>query len=153
MSDFIDLLKDYQINIALETQGSKWQDWFYRIDDLTLSPKPPSSMMSTNFDVLDDIMTRLTEADRAANISLKVVVFDDRDFDYAKKVHKRYPHVSFYLQVGNRDPVTENKSSLTTHLLEKYEWLTEKTVADRELNDARVLPQLHTLMWGNKRGV
>ncbi|UJW56938.1 7-carboxy-7-deazaguanine synthase QueE [Bacillus sp. A116_S68] len=153
MSDFIDLLKDYQINIALETQGSKWQDWFYRIDDLTLSPKPPSSMMSTNFDVLDDILTRLTEADRVANISLKVVVFNDDDFSYAKKVHKRYPHVPFYLQVGNSDPFTENKSSLTTHLLEKYEWLTEKTVADRELNDARVLPQLHTLMWGNKRGV
>lgn len=52
----IQLLKENNIKICLETQGSKWQDWFFDIDELTLSPKPPSSNMVTDFDVLDTII-------------------------------------------------------------------------------------------------
>ncbi|MCT6832407.1 MAG: 7-carboxy-7-deazaguanine synthase QueE, partial [Bacillus velezensis] len=38
-------------------------------------------------------------------------------------------------------------------LLGKYETLVDKVSADSDLNLVRVLPQLHTLLWGNKRGV
>jgi hypothetical protein len=37
-------------------------------------------------------------------------------------------------------------------LLERYEWLAEKVVDDG-WNEATVLPQLHVLVYGNKRGV
>lgn len=40
---FIELLKENNIRAALETQGTVYQDWFTLIDDLTISPKPPSS--------------------------------------------------------------------------------------------------------------
>ncbi|HET6872516.1 MAG TPA: 7-carboxy-7-deazaguanine synthase QueE, partial [Sporolactobacillaceae bacterium] len=88
----VDLLHDNGIQVALETQGSKWQPWMTRINDLTISPKPPSSGMVTDFSQLDFILDQLKQASNPEQqVSLKVVVFDDVDFDFAKKVHSRYP--------------------------------------------------------------
>jgi 7-carboxy-7-deazaguanine synthase len=153
LSDLIDLLKEKQIKIGLETQGSKWQDWFLNIDELTISPKPPSSEMVTDFDVLDLIINNLNRSDSSHNASLKVVVFDDQDYDYAKKVHFRYPGIPFFLQVGNDDNKTIDNQQLIENLLLKYEWLINRVMQDNDLRDVKVLPQLHTYIWGNKRGV
>ncbi|HHY74773.1 MAG TPA: 7-carboxy-7-deazaguanine synthase QueE [Bacillus bacterium] len=150
ISEFVNLLKDKGMKIALETQGSRWQEWMKDIDDLTLSPKPPSSGMETDFEILDMIVENLREIN---NASLKVVVFDDIDFDYAIRIHERYCDVPFFLQVGNDDTTTVNNDSLTKKMLEKYEWLIQKVVESPKLNDVKVLPQLHALVWGNKRGV
>ena len=37
-------------------------------------------------------------------------------------------------------------------LNEKMRWLVDKVLKDNWF-DARVLPQLHVILWGNKRGV
>ncbi|MBE4906476.1 7-carboxy-7-deazaguanine synthase QueE [Bacillus luteolus] len=153
LSFLIDLLKSNNIKIGLETQGSKWQDWFLQIDELTLSPKPPSSGMVTDFEALDMIINNLSEGQTTQNTSLKVVVFDDEDYNYAKKVHHRYPHIPFFLQVGNENNKTSDNLKLVSLLLQKYEWLINKTMLDHECKDVKVLPQLHTYIWGNKRGV
>ncbi|EJR83378.1 7-carboxy-7-deazaguanine synthase QueE [Bacillus cereus] len=143
------VLKENGIRTAIETQGSKWQEWLLQIEEVTISPKPPSSKMKTDFIMLDSIIRKLERKD----FSLKVVVFEDYDFEYAVKVHKRYPHVPFFLQVGNDDTKTMDDAALIKNLLQKYERLIEKTVQCKEMNDAKVLPQLHALVWGNKRGV
>ena len=145
----IAILKKNHIKVALETQGSRWQDWFLDIDELTISPKPPSSGMVTDFAVLDLIIDKVREQ----KVSLKVVVFDDLDFVYAKKVHARYPEIPFFMQVGNDDTGTTDDQALVQHLLDKYTLLIDKVMIDSTLNDVRVLPQLHTFLWGNKRGV
>ncbi|HHK5565864.1 TPA: 7-carboxy-7-deazaguanine synthase QueE [Bacillus thuringiensis] len=143
------VLKENGIRTAIETQGSKWQEWLLQIEEVTISPKPPSSKIKTDFIMLDSIIHKLERKD----FSLKVVVFEDYDFEYAVKVHKRYPHVPFFLQVGNDDTKTMDDAALIKNLLQKYERLIEKTVQCKEMNDAKVLPQLHALVWGNKRGV
>ena len=153
LTHLIDLLKTNQIKVAIETQGSKWQDWFLQVDELTISPKPPSSGMVTDFDKLDMIINQLQEDSKTQNASLKVVVFDDHDYDYAKKVHQRYQNIPFFLQVGNDDNQTTDNQQLVSQLLQKYEWLIDKAMLDDELRDVKVLPQLHTYIWGNKRGV
>lgn len=153
LRSLIQLLKENNIKICLETQGSKWQDWFFYIDELTLSPKPPSSNMVTDFDVLDMIIKNLDRKNSSQNISLKIVVFDDQDYEYAKKVHQRYPDVSFFLQVGNEDITSTENQKLVSYLLGKYEWLINKVMMDSDLKNVKVLPQLHTYVWGNKRGV
>lgn len=150
---FISLLKEKGIKVAIETQGSKWQDWFLDIDELTISPKPPSSKMETNFDVLDSIVKNLASNSFEGNVSLKVVIFDEADLAYAKHVHQRYTDIPFYLQVGNDDLTNFNNDELAQKLLLKYEWLVDQAVGDSEFNKVRVLPQLHALIWGNKRGV
>ncbi len=153
LSELIHLLKENKIKIGVETQGSKWQDWFYEIDELTISPKPPSSTMVTDFVRLDTIIEKLKTTDATHHTSLKVVIFDDQDYQYAKYVHLRYPDVPFFVQVGNDDCLTADHHQLVEQLLQKYEWLINKVMLDDELKNIKVLPQLHTYIWGNKRGV
>lgn len=153
LAGFVQLLKQENMKTCLETQGSKWQDWMLSIDELTISPKPPSSGMNTNIDTLDLITNKLMSEDFLGNVSLKVVIFNDADFDYAKEIHRRYPSIPFYMQVGNDDTKTVNDVELITHLLQKYEELIEQVIQDKELKEVKVLPQLHALVWGNKRGV
>ncbi|MDQ0206191.1 7-carboxy-7-deazaguanine synthase QueE [Alkalicoccobacillus murimartini] len=149
IGELVDQLSFLGIETAVETQGTFWKDWLTDITDVTISPKPPSSGMTTDFAKLDVFYERLSKE----QTSLKVVVFDDVDFAYAEDIHSRYPEFPFYLQVGNEDATTTNDQALVSDLLEKYEWLIDKAVASKTMNKARVLPQLHTLVWGNKRGV
>ncbi|MDV2683886.1 7-carboxy-7-deazaguanine synthase QueE [Alkalihalophilus lindianensis] len=149
IGELVSMLKERGIKTAVETQGSIWQDWMQDVDDVTISPKPPSSKMETDFEKLDTYIERLKDY----NSSLKVVIFNEEDLQYAEKVHKRYPEVPMYLQVGNDEVDTVENDSLLSRLLERYEWLIDKAVESPELNDVKVLPQLHTLVWGNKRGV
>lgn len=153
LAELIGLLKENGVAVAIETQGSCWQDWFLLVDNLTISPKPPSSKMNTNDQVLDNIIARLTAENRQDHISLKVVVFDEDDFQYAKSIANRYPEVPFFLQAGNDDITSKDHAALTGKLLKKYAWLTERAMADKQLTNVRVLPQLHAFVWGNKRGV
>ena len=147
------ILKEQGIKMGVETQGSRWQDWLYDIDELTISPKPPSSGMTTDFHVLSDILEKLEARNSRQKISLKVVVFNQEDYAYAKQVHLRYPAIPFYLQVGNDDTASTDNAALVGRLLEKYEALIDQVMVDDELTDVKVLPQLHALVWGNKRGV
>jgi len=147
MYELVYLLKRNGMTVALETQGSRWQNWFEMIDQLTISPKPPSSGMKTNYKTLDDIIERL---ELAKNVTLKVVIFDDADYAYAKNLHKNYPLIPMFLSVGNPDvkgDVSEFK------LLRLYGELVDRIMWDPEMRNVRVLPQLHVLLWGNKRGV
>lgn len=144
-------LHERSIKVALETQGSRWQPWFAEIDDLTLSPKPPSSGMTTDWAVLDDIVERLCEAGSA--FCLKTVVFDDADLAYGKSVHERYPAVPFYLQAGNGNLTETEPQRMLPYLVERYEWLIQKVMSDETFRRVYVLPQLHTFVWGNKKGV
>ncbi|WP_191561962.1 7-carboxy-7-deazaguanine synthase QueE [Metabacillus idriensis] len=153
LGELIELLHKKKIKVAIETQGSRLQPWFDQIDDLTISPKPPSSGMKTDFTKLDEIVQYLTEKNRLQNVSLKVVIFDEHDLEYAKKVHQKYLQIPFYLQVGNDQVSERDDEKLIKWLLERYEWLIDRAISEEELNHARVLPQLHTLVWGNKRGV
>ncbi|AUM64502.1 7-carboxy-7-deazaguanine synthase QueE [Brevibacillus laterosporus] len=149
LAELINLLHQKGIHVGLETQGTRFQEWFYQVDNLIISPKPPSSNMVTDFNKLDDIVEKLTKA--RTTFSLKVVVFDDTDFNFAKMVHLRYIKIPFYLSVGNPKPYTER--SVALDLLKRLEWLFDKVIQDSEMNNVRPLPQLHTLVWGNKRKV
>lgn len=149
MERFIARLHAFRIKVALETQGSIWKDWFLSVDDLTISPKPPSSLMKTNFKVLSDILKRLELGE--VNHSLKVVVFDEDDYEYAVRIHQNFPHVPFYLSVGNTDSLEEG--DISGRLLNKLEELWDMVMNDHRMNDVVTLPQLHTLVYGNKRKV
>lgn len=150
MDEFVKRAKEKGIMLAVETQGTVFQEWMQLIDDVTISPKPPSSNMDTDFEKLENVMSGLEQG--AGTYNLKVVVFDQDDFDYAADVHLKYPEVPFYLQVGN-PYLGNNVQNHTYKLLERYEHLVDMTMDDARMNDARVLPQLHTLLWSNKQGV
>jgi 7-carboxy-7-deazaguanine synthase len=133
---------------ACETQGSVAKPWFGDLDTLVLSPKPPSSGETVDWDAFDACIATGAGAGQSV---LKIVIFDDIDYDWAQQVAARYHALPLYLQPGNPevDPALPvNPQDLSDRLL----WLVDKVTADGWFAP-RVLPQLHVLLWGNKRGV
>ena len=145
LQELLGLGRERGFTFALETQGSICKNWFAKLDYLVLSPKPPSSQMTTNWDVLAQCVTS-----GAKNLSLKVVVFDEDDYLFAREVHTAFPSVPFYLQVGSDIAASEIEYSKQTGA--KINWILSRVLADG-WHDATILPQLHTLIWGQKRGV
>lgn len=136
---------------ALETQGSVAQDWFAALDMLILSPKPPSSGEVVDWVRFDACVTA---ADTAA-AAMKIVVFDEADYLWAREAADRYPDLPLYLQPGNHTPPPPEEQDAVIDMdgvLARMEWLVERTLADGWFRP-RILPQLHVLIWGNKRGV
>ncbi len=135
---------------AMETQGSVARDWFCELDVLVLSPKPPSSGEDVNWDTFDECLANSKGKPKTV---LKVVVFDEADYQWAKGVASRYPGFPFYLQPGNHTPpVGDDETIDMDGIMNRYEWLVERCLQDQWFS-ARILPQLHVLVWGNKRGV
>jgi 7-carboxy-7-deazaguanine synthase len=137
----VEELRDAGYQIAVETQGTLFKSWLRDCDLVTISPKPPSSEMNQDIDQLDRFID-------LPGANLKIVIFDDVDLQFAKRVRCRYPDAPLYLQVGN-----DVGNDTTEVLLAKLDWLANRALGDPELRDAIVLPQLHVLMYGNKRGV
>lgn len=128
--------------VHVETQGSRAPAWLSAADSVTVSPKAPSSGMAPDWDGLSATLAVASAPD------LKVVVFDEADLAYARLVAERHPHVPLTLQVGNRVGADDEGS-----LLRRLRWLSDRVIHDPGLTAVRVLPQLHVLLWGNRRGV
>ncbi len=148
-------------SFALETQGSLAQPWFAELDWMILSPKPPSSGMATDWNAFDACLAAAGARPRSV---LKIVIFNDADYAYARTAAARYPTLPVYLQVGNPAPSFAAGDTVAGNadidagdadiddLLRRFRWLAGKVTLDRWFA-ATVLPQLHVLAWGNKRGV
>ncbi|MEH6405155.1 MAG: 7-carboxy-7-deazaguanine synthase QueE [Sneathiella sp.] len=152
LAPLIRMGKEVHYRFALETQGSISADWFSLLDVLTLSPKPPSSGMETDWAKFDAC---LSAAGGGPKIALKIVIFDEADYDYAKDAADRYPHLPLYLQPGNHTPPPPEDDDAEIDIEgihARFDWLIEKAMKDRWFK-ATILPQLHVLIWGNKRGV
>src|SRR5699024_1318430 len=109
--------------------------------------------MRVDFDILDEIIDKLLNNKRLRHTSLNFVIFIYNDLRFTKQCTQRYPIIQLYLQVGNEDLDQSDNDQLTRQLLNAYEWLIRQTMAEIALNHARVLPQMHALFWGYRRGV
>lgn len=140
-------------SFAMETQGSVAQQWFAYLDWLILSPKPPSSGMTTDWNALGACVEAAGGRPRCI---LKIVIFDEADYDFARTAASHCPKLKIYLQVGNPEPLRAAGKAMPEtadilDLMRRLRWLVDRTVTDRWF-DVTVLPQLHVLAWGNKRG-
>jgi 7-carboxy-7-deazaguanine synthase len=134
----------------LETQGSIAREWFAELDFLTVSPKPPSSGMATDWQKLQACI----DAAGPTSVVLKMIILDEADFNYARQVSARFPHLPVYLQPCNPAP-SEKSGGVEADLqgmAVRLRWLVDQVLA-AAWYEARVLPQLHVLLWGQKRGV
>lgn len=133
---------------ACETQGSVARPWFAALDTLVLSPKPPSSGETVDWAAFEAC---LAAAGNGPNTVMKIVIFDDIDYTWAREAAARYPQLPLYLQPGNPEVDPDRPVDLQA-ATERLLWLIEKVTGDGWFAP-RVLPQLHVLVWGNKRGV
>jgi Organic radical activating enzymes len=151
----------------VETQGTVWKQWLTMVDDLCVSPKPPSSGNETTPAVLHHFFDQHWENlyNPYTQCYLKIVVFDDADYEYARRMHKEFDNLQMFVSVGNEDPSLPTVGNphpmnvgpgqiIQTRdtVLEKMRWLMEKVSNDLSMREVRVTPQMHVLAWGNERG-
>lgn len=164
LTDLVFLLKDADWKIAVETQGTFHPDWLHGCDIVTCSPKGPGMGEKCDLEVLDEFMNDLHWKD---GVNLKIVVFDQRDLEFARMLFERYVTVKcdilesqFYLSLGNAYPpgkevAGEDNSgrTLRDRLITAYEVLLPQVMNDPVLHRVKFLPQWHVIVWDNKRGV
>ena len=126
------LIKDGYF-IVLETSGHKKPPEIFNEPSCLISMdcKCPSSRMENRMDF--KLFEQLGDKDQ-----LKFVIKDNTDYEYAKSIlesHKIGCSLIFQTVYG-----------------EDIRWLADSVLRDK-LNNVKVLPQLHKLMWGEKKGV
>jgi 7-carboxy-7-deazaguanine synthase len=173
LSNLIDLLHENNYKVMMETQGSIYKEWFGKIDDLCISPKPPSAGNTTNLTTLRDIL-RVTSRESKREPTkldfsypvpyLKVPIFTSDDLEYAEEVVMMLNDYEIFLSIGNEDPSLPTVGNpnpdmaprlLLTRdsILDKFKDVVDGVLADHPvLQQCRIFPQQHVLLWGNERG-
>ena len=103
--------------------------------------------MEINFETLDFIVSQL-DSDK---VTFKIPVFDDADLAFAKDIQERYQQMSFSYQLKIHEP--KARGNIVQDQLDRLKELWERVAADDSWGNVRVLPQLHTLLYDNQRGV
>lgn len=119
--------------IVLETSGHKMPPPVFWTGSCVISMdcKCPGSGMQERMDF--GLFQKLRPRDQ-----LKFVIADEADFVYAKGILKEYRiNANIIFQPADGALIG---------------WLTGR-VMDENLGEVRVLPQLHKIIWGNRRGV
>ncbi|MEE9151018.1 MAG: radical SAM protein [Thermoplasmata archaeon] len=128
----IEKLGDEGYEVCLETNGSQSVQEIPSLDFLMISLdiKCPSSGMHTEMELSNFKLLR-------PNDQLKFIIDDLNDYEYAKDIIAGYNPICtiIMMPVGGKE------------LRNLAEWV----LSDRL--KVRVLPQLHKLIWGEKRGV
>lgn len=153
--------------VAVETQGTRWQEWLKSVDRVCVSPKPPSSLQVYNLYEVTRFVRDLEIYRDLQHLDddwlfVKVVVFDNQDLEWARENWVGKIDGPIYLSAGNDagrtvgNPTredTRNDLAVKRDLLEKSEWLTSMVLGDPRLHRVIVQSQYHVLLWGNKQGV
>lgn len=160
------LHEELEMNIAVETQGTRYEQWLWHANVLTISPKGPG--MGEQFEPwhLDYMLGKLIGH---RGINFKVVVFGDEDIVFADSLFKwlnesprSMAGKEFYLSQGNPLPPgsTLHPSAAAPAVMEHVEYLrqqylelADKIMVHPILCDVKFLPQFHVWLHGNKQGV
>lgn len=147
----------FKINV--ETQGTIWQDWLAKVDCLTISPKGPGMGETTDIRVLQEFLDNAFK--RQKDTCVKVVIFDQRDLDFAAELYSEYRDATehWYLSLGNPyPPGYHNEMHPASHTeamevaLQQYRRLFEDIQTHPLLSQFRFLPQWHWFVWSNDKG-
>ena len=157
LTELVDGCHKAGIKVMVETQGTIYRPWVAKCDSITISPKGPG-MLGENqtqpVETVEAFLGRLRHHHHHHyNTSIKVVVFDEADIKYARQIRMFFPRYPLLISQGNAllDVKDSNK-----YLREQRRKFTEELLpmiyATPELVGVRVLPQLHTWLWGNEKG-
>lgn len=166
LDDFVTDAHQSGYRVSVETQGSIWRPWLAQVDHLTISPKPPSSGMVNpkNSRQLERFLSMAFDLMPHTRRSLKIVVFDEEDYQWARGIILREPREALwqtFLSVGT-PTVSEwdsevvkgtSDTAVRDQVGDGYRWLCERVTADPAMVNVRVLPQLHVIAFGHLRGV
>ncbi len=171
------LFKETGFYINVETQGTRYMPWLNKVDSLTISPKGPGMGEHHDDAVFAEFIQKLvdnaapleTPDVRLPMLCFKIVIFDQRDIDFAQSIFWWLKYESplkdafkgqdlsqfFYLSLGNPNPPPidgSDKSFDIMDAIKRYKMLTEDIMFDPILSQCRWLPQWHAFVWGNDAG-
>jgi 7-carboxy-7-deazaguanine synthase len=160
LRELVTALQHANINIQVETQGTFVPDWLFGCSHVVVSPKGPGMGERYDQGKLDFFM----DSGPKIRMSMKVVIFDERDLEFASLLYERYVLVrqdlresQFFLSLGNPMPPGKDqnvsRSHLRTLLMDRYDHLLRDVMKHQYLCNVKFLPQMHVLVWGNKAGV
>ena len=180
LNELMHELKLIGMQVMVETQGTIYNDWLRAVDELCISPKPPSSGNPVTIERLGRFLKNFVSAEHAIGLPialprstyLKVVVFNDADYEYAREVREAFGPfggggLPMFLSVGNDDPELptvgnpypdpeghggSSRGEVRDRVGHNLRVLAERVAHDRKMRNVRVMPQLHTIAWGNERG-
>lgn len=143
--------------ISVETQGTVIPKWIEEPQEFSISPKPPSSGNVTSWETLREFLRHLSSQ---TVYTIKIVVGGHADLEYALGIFRhvlksaerkefRAPE-SLVLQ-----PLTQEPEGLIDDTLDLFEDVLEtlRRQASPLRCPIRVIPQMHVLLWGKRRGV
>lgn len=149
----IDILRDNDIIVDIETQGSIFPKWLNKLNLVVISPKAPSSKQP---DVFSKVLEFIYDKP-IPQVAIKIPVFNDEDLKFAKTYYSlvrdfkfRKADLKLYINVGNTN--TSEDGDISKRVLSDYKTLIEK-ICDSDMENVYVMPQIHTLVWGNRQGV
>ncbi len=159
------------IQVAVETQGQLFPEWMHEVDVATFSPKGPSSGnivdAANMIEQIHDMYGWLPQH-RNTRICIKIVVFDQADFDYALNVFNTMPpslYDAFYFTAGTplqvygsspKDEMEEHQRSAhrTYEVLESQKQLATMLLDAAPVNNfnekVHMGCQQHVLLWPDK---
>ena len=154
LGELLDVAADSPTSWSCETQGSIYNEWLDRLDHLVVSPKVSSQKQDQTLVSFEQFLLNFDREFLEENVTIKVVVFDNNDiqdaFDYFNIGHRNGVK-TFYFSIGTREH-DDNKS-----IIDRYEKIInlvlQQQIRMSHLNVVGILPQIHTLVWGRKRGV
>lgn len=160
---FVALCHQASISVEVETQGGAHPVWLKYVDLITFSPKAPSAgsgaLVRNHRDEFLDWL--LSNESYMLEVVVKIPVFNESDIAFAKETFEMFRNeisipnlhnIYFYLSVGNKD--TKSEGLIHDRILKDYLALIETINNNPEgFEDVAILPQIHTLVWGNKGGV
>lgn len=160
--DFTSVIRhNPDVRFDVETQGDLTPRWLADVNTVVFSPKAPSSGMPDTFGPITSYLTE--DFPFFQRVAIKIPVFSDEDIEFARNYaawinrfnetdpEHFYP-VRLYLSVGNTD--TESTEAVRDRVLSDYDKLIQKiNETPAEFEHVYILPQVHTLVWGNRRGV
>ena len=130
---------------SIETQGTVCPSWIKKLDYITLSPKGPSSGVKFDMKRLEDFILKVNNFSK---ITLKIVVKNIEDYNFAKKIFLEYSECSRYIIPCNETPGNPNFEKIYEKMRECVD-----LVVNDQLYNVKVGPQLHVLLWKNKKGI
>jgi 7-carboxy-7-deazaguanine synthase len=183
----IELCHGFGMKVAVETQGTLYRPWVAHCDQITISPKTPGMGEKFEPEKLQKFIHNIAQAQLSAyelwttdpimRTSLKVVVFDQLDLDFALHIgeialNSGVSRDQLYLSIGNPYvPILSQTDSgefgelafgdnpiwadvdQPRALLAEYRQRLEEYLQDPRFRSWKLLPQLHVLLYGNEPGV
>lgn len=167
LTELVNTLISGNLVIAVETQGSQCPSWLSLVDYVTVSPKPPSAISNStsSFDTFLrwlETFRHLEFSNGAPNLNVKIVVDNSDDYNFACRAILATQEllglefdVQYHLQPCTpQDNLDENLATTRERIHASWDRLNSWVLNTPSLRTiVSVIPQLHTLQYGHRRGI